>query len=72
MNSGRDNKANHQRNITPNFLRFKSTSIFIKRSQPPRIPRAKKKPHKLTIQLKEADRKQAEAALMYMKNECWI
>ncbi len=72
MNTVKDNKPNHQRNITPNFLRFKSTHIFIQESQPLRILKEKKKGHRLIIQLKEVDRKPAEAALMSIKNECWI
>ena len=72
MNSVKDNKPNHQRNITPNFLRFKSIHIFMQGSQALRIAKEKKKEHRLIIQLKEVDRKPAEAALMYIKNECWI
>jgi hypothetical protein len=72
MNSTKDNKPNHQRNITPNFLRFKSTHFLIKKSQAPRIPKGKKKEHKLSIQLKGAHPKQAEAASMFIKSEFWI
>ena len=69
MNSAKENKPTHQRNITPNFLRFKSIKYFIKKSQPQRIPKDNKKGRKLIIQLKEVDRKQVETALMCMKNE---
>jgi hypothetical protein len=72
MNSTKDNKPNHQRNITPNFLRFKSTHLLIKKSQAPRILKGRKKQHKPSIQLKEAHPKQVEAASMFIKREFWI
>lgn len=72
MNSTKDNKPNHQRNITPNFLRFKSKQYTIKENLLQRIRKDKSKEHKPSIQLKEADQRQVEAALTSTKKEYWI
>jgi hypothetical protein len=70
MNNTKDNKVTHQRNITPNFLKFKSTHFPIQENQPPKTPRDKMKELKLSIQLKEAHQRQVAPALTSTKKEC--
>ena len=65
MNSNR-NKNLQQRNITPNFLRFKRNTLL---TQPNLKENQKRKGSKAILQI-EATPKEEELALKFAKKEC--
>lgn len=70
MNTNRNTKVGHQRNITPNFLRFKRTSTDTQANQ---LLNPKKKNRSIIhIMLNVATLKLANAASMSMKKEFCI
>ena len=69
MLSGRENKVSHQRNVTPNFLRFKSTASDMQRSRCLRA-RARRNRRSQRTRVRGAHRGPAGRASMSTKSGC--
>jgi hypothetical protein len=72
MHTNKDNKISTQRNITPNFLKYKRKSQFIQANHLPNLDVKKIKALNIIIQLKEVALKRVDAVLMYIKKEFYI
>jgi len=72
MHTNKDNKISTQRNITPNYLKYKRTSHPIQANHPPNLADQKTKVLTIRIQLKGAAPKQVDAVLMSIKKEFYI
>jgi hypothetical protein len=67
MQTGKEGKVTHQRNITPNFLRFKRINPPIQANPPP-APAEETRTPSTNIQLKGAAPKINAPASTYTKN----
>jgi len=72
MHTNKDNKISTQRNITPNYLKYKRTFHPIQANHPPNLADQKTKVLTIRIQLKGAAPKQVDAVSMSMKKEFYI
>lgn len=68
MNTNRNTKVGHQRNITPNFLRFKRTPSPTQANPPPN--QKKKNQSIIPTMPNAATPKPADAASTFTKKEC--
>lgn len=72
MNTNKESKPNNQRNITPNFLKYKSKSPTTQKSLPSNQAVQKKKASTLKFQLNAVAPKPVDAALTSIRKESFI
>lgn len=72
MNTNKETKPNNQRNVTPNFLKYKSKQPTTQESLPPNQAVQKRKASNLKIQLNAVAPKPVDAASTSTRKESFI